>query len=299
VVSIVPEGRYVYGIQLPIQSQSTIYVEDWERGCGPDELSAIARVADENGFFYVAVCDHVAIPAERAEAMSTEWWDTIATLSYLAAVTTRTRLLSHVYVLPYRHPLASAKQWSTLDALSGGRAILGVGAGHVEGEFDALGLDFASRGKMLDDAVDRLRDALAHGGQRPAPAQPQLPIWIGGSSPAAIRRAAEKGDGWLPQGPPPDGMEAGIKRLLAHRERARAGDPIDIGALSGPLYVGTPTWDVGRCVKGDPEKIAGYLRTYRDMGANHVQLRFRSRSLDEQLDQLRAFATDVAPLLDR
>jgi hypothetical protein len=92
-------------------------------------------------------------------------------------------------------------------------------------------------------------------------------------------------------------MADGIKRLLEHRQRVRGDDPIDIGALSGPMYVGTPTWEAGRCVKGEPEKLAGYLRTYRDIGANHVQLRFRSRSLDEQLDQLRAFAADVAPLL--
>lgn len=99
--------------------------------------------------------------------MSTSWWDTIATLSYLATVTERVRLLSHVYVLPYRHPLVVAKAWATLDALSGGRAILGVGAGHVEGEFDVLGVPFADRGRLLDEGIDavrgvrrRVRDAL-------------------------------------------------------------------------------------------------------------------------------------------
>ena len=92
--------------------------------------------------------------------MSTEWWDTIATLAYLAAVTERVRLLSHVYVLPYRHPLAVAKAWATLDRLSGGRAILGVGTGHVEGEFEALGVSFADRGRLLDEAIDAVRAAL-------------------------------------------------------------------------------------------------------------------------------------------
>jgi probable F420-dependent oxidoreductase len=298
VTSIVPPGGFVYGMQLPIQSQSTIYVEDWERGAGAAELTAIAQAADAAGFFYVAVCDHVAIPHERAEAMSTEWWDTIATLSFLAARTERVRLLSHVYVLPYRHPLVAAKQWATLDALSRGRAVLGVGAGHVEGEFAALGLDFGTRGTALDEAIDAVRDALATGGQRPEPVQDALPIWVGGSSPAAMRRAAERGDGWLPQGPPAEGMAEGIKRILDRRATVRGDDPIDLGALSGPLYVGDASWDVGRCVKGSADKIAGYLRSYRDMGANHVQVRFRSRSLDEQLDQIRAFADEVAPLLE-
>ena len=132
-----------FGIQLPIQSQSTIYAQPWEADAGVEELVDIAQACDRAGFMYVAVCDHVAIPSEKAPAMSATWWDTIATLGYLAAVTQHVRLLSHVYVLPYRHPLVSAKQWMTLDTLSGGRAILGVGAGHVEGEFEALGVDFS------------------------------------------------------------------------------------------------------------------------------------------------------------
>src|SRR5688572_28428010 len=147
-------------MQLPIQSQSTIFVQPWEPDAGAAELVRVAQACEAAGFDYVAVCDHVAIPASQAEAMSTEWWDTIATLAYLAAVTTRVRLLSHVYVLPYRHPLAAAKAWATLDALSGGRAILGVGAGHSQGEFDALGVPFAERGRLLDEAIDAVRAAL-------------------------------------------------------------------------------------------------------------------------------------------
>src|SRR5207244_2722919 len=134
-----------------------------------------------------------------------------ATLSYLAAVTERVRLLSHVYVLPYRHPLLVAKAWATLDALSGGRAVLGVGVGHVEDEFAALGVPFAERGRLLDEGIDAVRAALADEcGARPRPVQDALPIWVGGSSRPAMRRAAERGDGWLPQGPPEGGMEAGI-----------------------------------------------------------------------------------------
>ncbi len=132
-----------YGIQLPIQAQSTAFVEPWELEAGRDELAAIARACDDAGFAYVAVCDHVAIPREKAAAMNTTWFDTVATLGWLAAVTTRTRLLSHVYVAAYRHPLATAKAFATIDALSGGRAILGVGTGHVEAEFALLGVPFA------------------------------------------------------------------------------------------------------------------------------------------------------------
>ena len=219
-----------YGMQLPVQSQSTYYAEPWEAGAGRDELAAIARACDDAGFDYVGVCDHVAIPADRAEAMSTVWYDTVATLGWLAGITTRIRLLSHVYVAAYRHPLATAKAFATLDELSGGRAVLGLGAGHVEAEFDLLGVPFHQRGKLTDEAVDAIRDAFAAEfgstgfGQRPRPRQPGgPPIWIGGSSPGrappgrgARRRLAAAGHD--------QGRHAGGHRLPArapNRSRSR------------------------------------------------------------------------------
>ncbi len=301
-----------FGMQLPIQSQSTIFAQPWETDSGAAELVQVARACEAAGFDYVAVCDHVAIPAEQAEAMGTAWWDTIATLSYLAGVTERVRLLSHVYVLPYRHPLAVAKAWATLDALSGGRAILGVGAGHVSGEFDALGVPFADRGRLLDEAIDAVRAALTEEfpthdgerwrfaglGQRPRPVQAVLPIWVGGSSRPAMRRAAERGDGWLPQGLPEGGMAAGIDFIRSHRAATRGDASIVLGALSGPLHVGEPTWDTPRCVRGPAEKVAAYLRTHVDLGVDQIQVGFVSRSADELCDQIAAFAADVAPLVN-
>jgi probable F420-dependent oxidoreductase len=304
--------QVAFGMQLPVQSQSTIYARPWEADAGVAEIVQVAQAADAAGFLYVAVCDHIAIPEQAAVTMSTAWWDTIATLSYLAAVTERVRLLGHVYVLPYRHPLVAAKAWATLDALSGGRAILGVGAGHVRGEFEALGVPFEERGRLLDEGIDAVRAAFAtefpaHDGerwqfaglgQRPRPSQATLPIWVGGSSKPAMRRAAERGDGWLPQGPPEGGMEAGIAYVREHRAATRGDDPIVLGALSGPLHVGDPDWDTGRCVRGPAEKIAGYLRTYRDLGVDQIQVAFPSRSAAELCDQIAAFATDVAPLVN-
>ena len=300
-----------FGMQLPVQSQSSLFVQPWEPAAGTAELVQVAQACDAAGFDYVAVCDHVAIPADRAEAMSTTWWDTVATLSYLAAVTERVRLLSHVYVLPYRHPLAVAKAWATLDRLSGGRAVLGVGTGHVEGEFEALEVPFADRGRLLDEAIDAVRAALTeefashHGerwrfdglGQKPRPVQERVPIWVGGSSRPAMRRAAERGDGWLPQGPPEGGMAAGIDFVRSHRAATRGTDPIVLGALSGPLYVGEPPWNA-RCVKGSPGEVARYLRTYVDLGVDQIQVGFVSRSADELCDQIAAFAAEVAPLVD-
>src|ERR1700730_2529425 len=158
--SIVPEGVLAYGIQLPIQAKSKTFVEEWEADAGASELATIVRKADESGFLYVAVCDHLAVPQPLDAHMGTTWYDTVATLGWIAGLTERVLLLSHVYVLSYRHPLHTAKSFMTLDELSGGRAILGVGAGHLEGEFDLLGVDFAGRGAVTDAAIDVVRAAL-------------------------------------------------------------------------------------------------------------------------------------------
>src|SRR5947208_6613606 len=124
-------------MQMAFQGQSMLFTEKWERTAGRDELVRLDGAVDQNGFFYLAVCDHIAIPTRLAEAMSTTWYDTVATLSMLAGVTERVRLLAHVAVLAFRHPLQSAKSYATLDRLSKGRLILGAGAGHVEEEFAA------------------------------------------------------------------------------------------------------------------------------------------------------------------
>ncbi len=311
----IPPDTLVYGMQLPIQSQSTIYAEPWEASAGAAELAAIARAADRSGFWYLAVCDHVAIPRPLDQKMGTSWWDTIATLGWLAAVTEHTHLMSHVYVLPYRHPLMAAKAFLTLDELSGGRALLGVGAGHVQAEFDLLGVDFATRGRSLDDAIDVVRAAfideypdvatpsvtVADAGLRPRGRQAGgPPIWVGGSSPPALRRAADKGDGWLPQGPPPDGVKAAIAFLHERRQQnGRAERPFAIGGNSEVLYLGDPWFEPGPGQRaGSPEAIAERLRKAKAIGINQLQLRFHTRSADELCDQIDAFGAQVAPLLN-
>ena len=126
-----------------------------------------------------------------------------------------------------------------------------------------------------------------------------MPIWVGGSSPAAVRRAALKGDGWLPQGDPRDRLPAQIARLRRLREEAGVTEPLVVGAIAEPLYLGTPRWEVGRrTVSGTPEAVAESLRAYGEMGAHQVQVRFRSRNRAELIDQISAFGADVAPRLN-
>ncbi len=312
---IIDKDEVVFGIQLPVQSQSTIYVDQWETQAGPDELAAVARQADESGFFYVAVCDHTAIPRRLADAMSTTWYDTVATLGWLAGITSRVRLLSHVYVAALRHPLRAAKEFATLDALSGGRLIVGVGTGHVTEEFALAGVDFARRGALLDEAIDGIAAALVHEfptlagptwpvtdlGVRPRPVQqPRPPIWVGGSSPAALRRAALRGEGWLPQTPRHSEMAELVPRLLEWRDELRPGEPIAIGALAGPIHVGAgdvglPKWTRA----GSAEELAEDLRRWVELGVSHIQVRFPSRSAGELCEQMAAFGETVAPLVRR
>lgn len=313
--SIIPEGRLVYGLQLPVQSKSRSYRQDWEDDADSSALAAVARQADASGFFYVAVCDHIAVTKPMDAHMQSTWYDTVATLGWLAGITEHVRLMSHVYVLAYRHPLHTAKSFMTLDELSGGRVILGVGAGHLQGEFELLGLDFAGRGAITDESIDVIRAALrdeypeittphfgriADAGMAPRPRQAPVPIWVGGSSKAALRRAAERGDGWLPQGTPRDEMPAQIAYLLEHRRRTVGDEPIDLGVVTEMIYVGDPTWDVGEhTLSGSPESIAARLNEFGAMGVSHLQVRFRSRDLAEQLDQMAAFGAQVGPLLYR
>ena len=312
-VRIVPPGVFAIGMQLPVAAQSTVFAAPWEATAGPDELLRVAQACDRAGFFYVAVCDHVCIPRERAAAMSTVWYDPVATLGWLAAATRSVRLLSYVYVAAYRHPLQTAKAFATLDTLSGGRVILGVGAGHLEAEFAALGIDFARRGALLDDAIEVIAKAFVdefpqHDGPvwhvqdvgiRPRPVQrPRPPIWVGGNTPGALRRAAARGDGWLPQGTVRDQLPAQIATIREHRRRVRGDVPIEIGANSEWLYLGKPSFDLGPNSRaGSGEAIAASLLELRAMGVSHCGVRFRTRSCDELVDQIGAFAADVAPHL--
>jgi probable F420-dependent oxidoreductase len=312
VTAIIPRGTVAWGLQLPIQAQSTIFVEPWEASATTEDLVAVAQAADRAGALYVGVCEHVAIPKPFDERMGTTWYHPFVTLGFLAGATERVRLLSHVIALPYHHPLEVAKAFGTLDALSGGRAVAGVGAGHVEPEFALLGVDFAGRGDWVERSLPALRAALddeypalpggdwgldGSAGLAPRPVQASVPIWVGGSTPVAVRRAAQYGDGWLPQGVKRSDLPGVVERIRGLRSDAGRPEAFDVGALVG-CYVGTPAWDVGPFIStGSPDEIAAGLRGWVEAGANQLQVRFRSRDRAEMVDQIERFGADVAPLL--
>ena len=194
-----------------------------------DALATIARTAEDAGFAAVFVTDHPAPPQTWLTRGGHHTLDPFVALAFAAAATSRLRLQTNLFVPAYRHPLLAAKAVATLDVLSAGRVILGVGAGYLEGEFAALGVDFEGRNDVLDEAIVAMKAAWT--GQPvegivslPRPAQqPHPPIWVGGNSRRAIRRAVELGDGWVPMPSPQRAAKAlrtpGIESVEELRSR--------------------------------------------------------------------------------
>ena len=311
--AVTAPGEWSFGVQLPIQTLTRTLVDPWEDDASVDDLVTVARRCDAAGYDFVGVCDHVAIPDnDYAAHMTTTWYDTVATLAFLAAHTRTTRLLSVVWVAGYRHPLQTAKAFGTLDHLSGGRAVLGVGAGHVEAEFEALGIDFATRGRRLDETLEALRGVyddtyVSHDGEfysyadvgvAPQPVG-DLPIWVGGSGRAAWRRTGRYGDGFIPMGNPKEQYAEIIDTVGgAAADAGRADASFDLGYMPGWAYLLGEVPEGVAAMVGGVEALAADIREAREVGANTFHLKFRARDLSEYLEQLDAFAEEVVPLVD-
>ena len=212
----------------------------------PEQLVEIARLVEQAGFEGILVSDHLFFPEKLASRYpytedgvpgftpETPWPEPFATVAAMAAVTKRLRFATMVYILPLRHPVEVAKSCATLDVLTGGRFVLGAGAGWMKEEFDQLGVDFHTRGARFDESIALLRKlwrpgVAEHRGRfftvprlsmSPTP-RTSVPIYIGGGSPAALRRAARLGDGWL--GPGSDPAQASRDLAELGRMRAEAG----------------------------------------------------------------------------
>ena len=222
------------------------------------QLVPLARVAEEVGFDGVLVSDHVFVPEKLGSRYpysedgvppfgpETEFPEPWAAISAMAAVTTRLRFGTAVYLAPLRHPLEVARSVATAAVISGGRVLLGAGVGWIREEYAQLGKPFESRGSRLDEMIGILRKVWAggmveHHGRHyeferlqlsPAPPGP-IPIYLGGASRAALRRAARLGDGWIGSGHDPAAIPELVRELARlRREAGRAGEPFDVVAAS-------------------------------------------------------------------
>jgi probable F420-dependent oxidoreductase len=286
-------------------------------------IEAVARRADELGFDSVWCNDHLAIPkaGERAgtepayatgygEQRRQHIYEPLITLAYLAAVTSRVRLGTSVYLLPLRNPLVAAKQVASLDQLSGGRLVLGVGVGWLEGEFAALGVPFRERGSRTDEAIAVLK-ALC-GQERaefrgryhsftevefhPKPIQrPHPPLWIGGRSVAAIRRAARLGDGWHPSHLTAHELRQGIAELHAECDRAgRSPDEVTVATRRKLLLTAAPPQaERDRVLTGSASAIAATMAELEQVGVAHLLVELPGSSEVELLENLEWFGREV------
>jgi probable F420-dependent oxidoreductase len=212
----------------------------------PEVLARRARRAEEAGFESLWVGDHVALPDDAPDPADEPRLELVVTLAHLAAVTRRVRLATGVAVLPLRHPVLLAKQLTSIDVLSGGRLIVGIGVGYVEREMEALGASVADRGARTDEHLAAMRVLwdeptpsfdgrfVSFSGviERPRPIQrPHPPIVCGGHAPASYRRAARAANGWYGWELDPDQTAAAMAALRRAEADAPAGRPSELGDL--------------------------------------------------------------------
>ena len=271
------------GIITPIVTLNPRAHNAWEETAGLDELVAVAETADRLGYHHLTCSEHVAVPIEAATTRGARYWDPAATLGYLAACTTRIKLATHVLVLGYHHPLELVKRYGTLDVLSGGRLILGVGVGSLEEEFDLLGATFADRGRRADDSLRTLRRAFGQNEFEgfivdPAGEQAPPPLWIGGRTARSLRRAVELGDGWVPFGLPMDDVADMLRR--AHDTAAWSAREQALDIVLWPERAVDPLHDL--------EAFRDNVARAHAAGATIVNLRFASKSVQHHLELMEA-----------
>lgn len=265
---------------------------EWEVDASVEDLVAVAQAADRLGYHHLTASEHIAVPVDVEARRGKRYWDLLSTFGYLGALTEQIRLATNMIVLGYHHPLEIVKHYGTLDRLTGGRLILGVGVGSLREEFELLGKEFEGRGERADDALRAIRAVWGEREPRysgthwsfdgvvvdPAGVQDRPPIWVGGRTQRSLRRTVELGDAWVPF-------------LLGHEEvatmLARARDTEAWEARETPLDVALwpePVLDV----IADPDDVREQAAVHIEAGATILNYRCKSNSLAEYLEQMEA-----------
>lgn len=294
------EGALRLGILTPVVTLVPGGHAAWERDGTIEAIARVAAAADALGYDHLSCSEHVAVPEDAVPVRGGRYWDPLATFGFLAARTQRIRLLTDVLVLGYHHPLAIAKRYGTLDRVSGGRLVLGLGVGTLEEEFELLGAPFEDRGQRADDALLALRAALS----QPVPSyegphyrfsgmvvdpcamQERVPMWIGGRTGRSLRRAVTLADGWCPFGLKPEAAAGLLDRARSTPEWAARQEPLEVVLQN--LRPVDPL--------GEPGAAAETAGDLRDAGATMLSLRFVHHSVDHYLEQLAAMVEVVTGL---
>ncbi|HEX5615360.1 MAG TPA: TIGR03619 family F420-dependent LLM class oxidoreductase [Acidimicrobiia bacterium] len=293
------------GIVTPVLTLLPRAHAQWEIDAPFAEVVAIVREAERLGYHHVTCSEHVGIPSDVAATRGGRYWDPAVTLGALAASTATLRLATHVVVLGYHHPLALAKRYGTLDHLSGGRLVLGVGVGSLAEEFALLDAPFADRGERADDAMRALRAALAqrtpeyHGPHYdfagfvidPCAVQPHVPMWVGGRTARSLRRALELGDGWAPFGLRPAELAAMLTRAGDTDAWTRRHAPDAPVGFEVVLQNERPFDPLA-----EPGPVAEAVAALRGLGATTLNVRFVHHSPAHYREQLAAMTEVVATI---
>jgi probable F420-dependent oxidoreductase len=275
------------GIATPVVTNVAGAALTWEKNATVEDIGRVAETADGLGYHHLTCSEHIGIPSSEAPRRGSRYWDPLATFGYVSARTRRIRLATMTLVLGYHHPLAIVKRYGTLDHVSGGRVILGVGVGSLKEEFDLLGAPFDDRGARGDDALRALRAALptnepvyegeyySFGGLTvdPCALQSHMPIWIGGRTRRSLRRAVTLADGWAP-------FNVSI---------ATAAEWLRAWELPAGFEVVLPADQPLDPVR-EPGMTEETLQTIAAAGTTTLSARFVHHSLEHYLEQIHALA---------
>ncbi len=283
-----------------------------------EAIAELAKAAEQVGFDAAYVTEH-PFPADDWLAKGGHHaLDPMVALAVAGAATTTLRLHTNLFIPAYRNPFLAAKAIATLDVISGGRVILGIGSGYLQGEFEALGADFSNRNDVTDRALEAMKaawrgESLSMVGpgfsapgntMLPRPLQrPHPPIWVGGNSRRAIRRAVELGDGWCPFPNPAKtasrtrtavitgaaDLEVQLRYAAQHAEEVGRTEPLEVVFIPEGLAMGAKEMDAGRVVASCEELAA--------IGVGWVTVALPGTSRAAQLESIAEFGRDVIPKL--
>ncbi|MEX2458007.1 MAG: TIGR03619 family F420-dependent LLM class oxidoreductase [Actinomycetota bacterium] len=287
-----------------------------------------ARRADAAGLHSVWTADHVVLPGDRGRSTypfpqsehglsfayepGIDWMDPVAVMAFVSGATERIKVGSSILVLPYRNPLVLANEMATIDRLSEGRALLGIGSGWIVEEFEALGVDPKTRGRMTDEYIRVMRHLWTNDaptsfeGEFVRFADVQLatraftsggpPILIGGNSPAAIRRTATLADGWLAFDLTPEQVREGAARIREQAAAAgRDGDAILISARAGLMPEGAADFTPDRpAIRGDRAAMLEQLHAYAEAGVDFISIDLAT-TMDEIVPTVEWLGAEVTP----
>ena len=281
----------------------------------PKQVLEFGPLAESLGYDSVWVMDHLFNTGYIRERLEDKpYYHPMSTLSYLAATTSKVTLGTSVLVLPYHNPVELAKYAATLDQISGGRVTLGVGVGAMTEEFDALGISMRERGSLTNECIDIMKELWSSHLPKfqskrcdfsdlyfsPKPAQSSIPIWVGGSSPGAIKRTALRGDGWHPTG-----VSAENYALTKHEimeAATAAGRDASAMTWSTRLEVevhGRPSSERAstrtRLPGNNPEMMVAGIKAYQDAGVDHMVLALNSGDVSALKRLMETIAAEVMP----